>query len=228
MSRFSDKSDFADTCLMHYSPNKIFYDADVYINDVLFKAKSPNDFIPYYGHIIASMSSNNDHISINLSRKSQPDSRDYDVFSIFLNDFVKICRKFRKTNKTDPVPFELFEYPTDEKDRKIIYEAAIKNEKEIMKYWTQYLYRPSSDEFVKYEINNVLIKNIFENITTSSSNYYREQLLEYAAETFGKIYTQYDSDKFFDEINKCDYIYNKELMNIHNKVCWYRHRRDAL
>ena len=66
MSQFSDKSDFGDTCLMHYTPDRIAF-ATILIDDVPLKVNTPRDVIPDYGNIIVSMSSSEENMCINIS-----------------------------------------------------------------------------------------------------------------------------------------------------------------
>ena len=95
MSRFSDKSDFSDTCLMHYTPDKIAY-AKISVDGIPLKVNSPRDLIPYYGNLISSMSASGDDITINLIKTSQPRLREIETISIFVSEYVTMNRKTKR------------------------------------------------------------------------------------------------------------------------------------
>lgn len=183
MSSFSDKSDFGDTCLMHYSPDRVSY-ANITIGDVPLKVNSPRDLIPYYGNIVASMSCSEDHMYINLSKISQPRYREIDTISIFIDDYIKRWRKAKR--KKEQVYFKDFEYPFLQTDRYFIWKRCEQHKDFLLKVYTPFAYRK---DWKFNHINTEIIETFFSDIHTCISNTYRRNLLEYAAEYWGKQYT---------------------------------------
>lgn len=183
MSKFSDKSDFGDTCLMHYTPDRIAF-STILIDDVPLKVNSPRDLIPYYGNIITSMSRSEDSMCINVSKTSQPRHREIDTIGIFIDEYVKKWRKAKR--KKEQVCFNDFEYPTLITDRYIIWKRCEQHKDFLLKVFTPYAY---NKEWMFNHINTEIIETLFSDIHTSTGNYYRKNLLVYAAEYWGEQYT---------------------------------------
>lgn len=183
MSQFSDKSDFGDTCLMHYTPDRIAF-STILIDDVPLKVNSPRDLIPYYGNIITSMSRSEDSMCINVSKTSQPRHREIDTIGIFIDEYVKKWRKAKR--KKEQVCFNDFEYPTLITDRYIIWKRCEQHKDFLLKVFTPYAY---NKEWMFNHINTEIIETLFSDIHTSTGNYYRKNLLVYAAEYWGEQYT---------------------------------------
>lgn len=183
MSKFSDKSDFGDTCLMHYTPDRIAF-STILIDDVPLKINSPRDLIPYYGNIVTSMSSSEDNMCINVSKTSQPRHREIDTIGLFIDEYVKKWRKAKR--KKEQVCFNDFEYPTLITDRYIIWKRCEQHKDFLLKVFTPYAY---NKEWMFNHINTEIIETLFSDIHTSTGNYYRKNLLVYAAEYWGEQYT---------------------------------------
>ena len=183
MSQFSDKSDFGDTCLMHYTPDRIAF-ATILIDDVPLKVNSPRDLIPYYGNIIASMTRSEDKMCISISKTSQPRHREIDTISLFIDEYVKKWRRAKR--KKEQVCFNDFEYPTLVTDRYIIWKRCEQHKDFLLKVFTPYAYNKG---WMFNHINTEIIETLFNDIHTSTGNYYRKNLLTYAAEYWGEQYT---------------------------------------
>lgn len=183
MSQFSDKSDFGDTCLMHYSPDRVSY-ANITISDVPLKVNSPRDLIPYYGNIVTSMSSSEDKMCINVSKTSRPRQREIDTISIFIDDYVQRWRRAKR--KKEQVSFKDFEYPDLVTDRYIIWKRCEQHRDFLLKVFTPFAYRK---DWMFSHINTEIIETLFSDIHTSIGNFYRRNLLAYAAEYWGEQYT---------------------------------------
>lgn len=183
MSKFSDKSDFGDTCLMHYTPDRIAF-ATILIDDVPLKINSPRDLIPYYGNIVTSMSSSEDNMCINVSKISQPRYREIDTIGLFIDEYVQKWRRAKR--KKEQVCFNDFEYPTLITDRYIIWKRCEQHKDFLLKVFTPYAY---NKEWMFNHINTEIIETLFSDIHTSTGNYYRRNLLDYAAEYWGEQYT---------------------------------------
>lgn len=183
MSKFSDKSDFGDTCLMHYTPDRIAF-STILIDDVPLKINSPRDLIPYYGNIVTSMSRSEDNMCINVSKTSQPRHREIDTICLFIDEYVQKWRRAKRKKKQ--VCFNDFEYPTIITDRHIIWKRCEQHKDFLLKVFTPYAY---NKEWMFNHINTEIIETLFSDIHTSTGNYYRKNLLAYAAEYWGEQYT---------------------------------------
>lgn len=183
MSQFSDKSDFGDTCLMHYSPDRVSY-ANITIDDVPLKVNSPRDLIPYYGNIVASMSKSEDHMYINIAKISQPRHREIDTISLFISEYVHRWKRAKR--KKEQLSFKDFDYPTLETDRYIIWKRCEQHKDFLLKVFTPFAYRK---DWKFNHINTEIIETFFHDIHTSTGNFYRRNLLAYAAEYWGEQYT---------------------------------------
>ena len=197
MSQFSDKSDFGDTCLMHYTPDRIAF-ATILIDDVPLKVNSPRDLIPYYGNIIASMTRSEDKMCISISKTSQPRHREIDTISLFIDEYVKKWRRAKR--KKEQVCFNDFEYPTLVTDRYIIWKRCEQHKDFLLKVFTPYAYNKG---WMFNHINTEIIETLFSDIHTSTGNYYRKNLLTYAAEYWGEQYT-FDRKHWTEWAYSCD------------------------
>lgn len=183
MSQFSDKSDFGDTCLMHYTPDRVSY-ANITIDDVPLKVNSPRDLIPYYGNIVASMSKSEDHMYINIVKISQPRHREIDTIGLFISEYVHRWKRAKR--KKEQVSFKDFDYPTLETDRYIIWKRCEQHKDFLLKVFTPFAYLK---DWKFNHINIEIIETLFHDIHTSIGNFYRRNLLAYAAEYWGEQYT---------------------------------------
>lgn len=217
MSTFSDKSDFGDVCLNLYSPN-IISSSTIYIGDVPLKVNSPKDLIPYYGHLIGSMGSSERGITIHLSKKSRPDYIDKDGIDNFVNLFVRDLRIAKRHKKE--LTFEKYKdlLFLIENDRKMLFEKCMTIKDFLIKHWIVFDYRKSNQ--FSYIVNDAIINEFFYDISLARSNPFREQLLIYASEWYGKGYIDWKDDIRFAGHSK-DFIFNCELRNIYNKVVKY-------
>lgn len=182
MSRFSDKSDFADTCLMHYTPDKIAC-AKISVDGIPLKVNSPRDLIPYYGNLIASMSASDDDISINLIKTSQPRLREIETISFFISDYVSRQRR-AKRNKTT-LTFEDFGVLSrDNAAYFTMYKRCEKHKDFLLKMFTPYANRDNEKTYNEL-VNGKIIDMMFDDIHTGVGTFYRRNLLEYAADFWG-------------------------------------------
>lgn len=182
MSRFSDKSDFGDTCLMHYTPDKIAC-AKISVDGIPLKVNSPRDLIPYYGNLIASMSASNDDISINLIKTSQPRLREIDTISFFISDYVSRQRR-AKRNKTI-LTFEDFAVLSkDNAAYFTMYKRCEKHKDFLLKMFTPYANRYNEKVYNEL-VNFKIIDMMFSDIHTGVGTFYRKNLLEHAADFWG-------------------------------------------
>lgn len=227
MSRFSDKSDFADTCLMHYSPNKVFC-ADITIDNVPLKLKSPKDLIPYYGHGICSMASSRDDgkMSIALTKHSYPDMRDEEHIQIAIDNYVYLARRAKRAKK-DIDPQEFYKMSSFYKKSTFcvcVFEKCKNIEKLLLKYWTPrtWTYDKIENKIEKNLVNLSIVHSSFFNVHTSVSNAYRKNLLEYAASFFGKWYADFESKEAWDD----GVVRNTALLDIKSKVVEYQKMCD--
>lgn len=214
MSQFSDKSDFGDTCLMHYTPDRIAF-ATILIDDVPLRVNSPRDLIPYYGNIIVSMSSSEDNMCISISKTSQPRHREIDTISLFIDEYVKKWRRAKR--KKEQVCFNDFEYPTLVTDRYIIWKRCEQHKDFLLKVFTPYAYNKG---WMFNHINTEIIETLFSDIHTSTGNFYRKNLLAYAAEYWGEQYTL-DKEHWTEWASSYDHSagYNAALFRI-QRATW--------
>lgn len=182
MSRFSDKSDFGDTCLMHYTPDRIAY-AKISVDGIPLKVNSPRDLIPYYGNLVASMSASEDNISINLIKTSQPRLREIDTISFFISDYVSRWKR-AKRNKTT-LTFEDFDVLSrDNAAYFTMYKRCEKHKEFLLKMFTPYANR-YNEKIYNELVNGKIIDMMFSDIHTSVGTFYRRNLLEHAADFWG-------------------------------------------
>lgn len=216
MSKFSDKSDFGDTCLMHYTPDRIAF-ATILIDDVPLKVNSPRDLIPYYGNIVTSMSRSEDNMCINVSKTSQPRHREIDTIGLFIDEYLKKWRRAKR--KKEQVYFKDFEYPTLVTDRYIIWKRCEQYKDFLLKVFTPYAY---NKVWMFNHINTEIIETLFSDIHTSTGNYYRRNLLTYAAKYWGEQYTL-DKEHWTEWASSYDHSagYNAALFQIQRSTWDY-------
>lgn len=181
MSRFSDKSDFADTCLMHYTPDKIAY-ANISVDGIPLKVNSPRDLIPYYGNLIATMSASDGDISINLIKTSQPRLREIETISFFISDYVSRWKRAKRSKTT--LTFEDFGVLSrDNAAYFTMYKRCEKHKDFLLKMFTPYASR--NEKIYGELVNGKIIDMMFDDIHTAVGTFYRRNLLEYAADFWG-------------------------------------------
>ena len=220
MSRYSDKSDFADMCEMHYSLDKIAH-ADVTIEDTPLRIKSPRDLIPYFGHIVASSSCcpSEDRMHIRLCKMSQPDMRERDTKQFFISDYV--FKSKRAKRKKEQISFNDFDYPTSPIDRWNLFKCCEENKDVLMKHFIPY-----AENYHYNQINDLIIEQLFSKIHFGGSDMYRRNLLEKAAEYWGPAYKMSKSEfadwvKYDYPNDKDQFEYNAILHKIHQQVWEY-------
>ena len=108
MSRFTGKSDFCDTCTMHYEPKEIVERANIFMGNAKVHIQQERDLIPYYTNLISMMYStktdNGLEMSISLSEDSFIDSEERSRLSWRVANIISIARKCKR-NKV-PFTFE--------------------------------------------------------------------------------------------------------------------------
>lgn len=182
MSKFSDKSDFADICLMHYTPDKIAY-ANISVDGIPLKVNSPRDLIPYYGNLIATMSVSDGDISINLIKTSQPRLREIDTISFFISEYVSKWKR-AKRNKTTLTFEDFSDLSRDNVVNFTIFKRCEKHKDFLLKMFTPYA-SYYNEKIYNELVNGKIIDMMFSDIHTSIGTFYRKNLLEYAADFWG-------------------------------------------
>ncbi len=205
MSKFSGKSDFADTCLMHYTPNRIFYDAKIYTNNGdRIHFESPKDLIPYYPYLIGSMAGSKEgSMTITLSKESFNDDEERDRIFWVIDDAIRYLKKCKSKKK---VPnFEEFKKEVisifDDKVLKYIFKNV--DTDMFKKHWY-----PGFGNTIEYQTNLAVFNSspALSRVHTRVHTAYRESLLSEASKYFGKFwvdaihmsdndfaYTEYDN-----------------------------------
>lgn len=228
MSRFSDKSDFADTCLMHYSPDKIFYDAKISIGIgtrcIPIKVDSPKDLIPYYGNLISAMGSSDDRMTIILTSYSRPDEIDEERLMSAIDEIVwEIRRSKRKKEEVNITNFSVeWSFGSFKDSYMLLVKRAIENQDMLAKLWTPraWTYDKIKDKAIKYQINKTIIDTYFSDFHTAIANRYREELLRYAAPYFGEAYKAKTVEEYNNKLGE-NHIYNPVLIDTLRKVDEY-------
>ena len=182
MSRFSDKSDFSDTCLMHYTPDKIAY-AKISVDGIPLKVNSPRDLIPYYGNLISSMSASGDDITINLIKTSQPRLREIDTINVFISEYVTMNRKVKRNKVT--LSFEDFGVLSRDNAMYFnMYKRCEEHKDFLLKMFTPYA-NYNKEKIYSEIINDKIIETLFSDIHSGVGTFYRKNLLEHAANFWG-------------------------------------------
>lgn len=96
MSKWTGKSDFADWCLMHNSPQEIVDKATVYLGNAKVAINSTHDLIPYYTNLISSASGGKSEQTIQLTAKSFIDIEETRFMSTKVYQVIKWKRKADK------------------------------------------------------------------------------------------------------------------------------------
>ena len=144
------------------------------------------------------MTRSEDKICINISKTSQPRHREIDTISLFIDEYVKKWRRAKR--KKEQVCFNDFEYPTLVTDRYIIWKRCEQHKDFLLKVFTPYAYNKG---WMFNHINTEIIETLFSDIHTSTGNYYRKNLLTYAAEYWGEQYTL-DREHWTEWAYSCD------------------------
>lgn len=222
MSRYSDKSDFADTCLMHYSPDKIAH-ARISVDGIPLRVDSPKDLIPWYGNLISSMSSSMHSMSIMLTRKSQPDYIEEERIMFYIDEYVELARRYKrnKVEFTKESIGETFYLNRTEPEYKMLWALCEKHKDFLLRNWFSRGSEKSPNyKYVCNEFNRSLVETHFSKVHFSMCNRYRENLLEDAAKIFGRIYLAKTQDEWMVEKDN-QYEHSAQLYHIQNQVIEY-------
>lgn len=188
MSRFTGKSDFCDTCTMHYEPKEIVERANVFMGNAKVHIQQERDLIPYYTNLISIMYStrtdNGLEMSISLSEDSFIDSEERSRLSWRVANIISIARKCKR-NKV-PFTFEQVQKEVEFSDNVICGEsislwkslfAVIEKNPDIIK-----IHLPSDYRKKLFTIEREIIPNYFNNVHLDLSNRQRKEFVEFCAE----------------------------------------------
>lgn len=183
MGRFTGKSDFDDWCNMHYTPETIIEKAAIYLGDAEIKKNKPEDLIPYYTHLIASLSARPEKQTIFLSSQSWINLEEREKIAIILYDMIKAARKAKK----EKVAFDFSYYKNQknyygyaDKANVALYKNAIdiiNTKPDIIKIHLPVDYRQALSYLEEY-----IVPHYFYMIHDPIHNYMREDFVRYAAE----------------------------------------------
>lgn len=176
MSKFSGKSDFADTVEMHYSPEEVLK-ANIYVTGVRVYPKDEKDLIPLYPRIIGMMgaSKNDDgtsNMTIHVSSKSYNDEMDIERSSWVIRDILSVA----KGKGVRPTYEEVYKANGEY--------SAMKDPaaQEILANLPEWAFKIKLTK--NYEANSIICKGLAERYwePSSAGNFHRETLVKYAEE----------------------------------------------
>lgn len=183
MGRFTGKSDFDDWCNMHYTPETIIEKAVIYLGDAEIKKDKPEDLIPYYTHLIGSLSACPEKQTIFLSSQSWINSEERERIAIMLYGMIKAARKAKK----EKAAFDFSYYKNQknyygyaDKANVALYKNAIdiiNTKPDIIKIHLPADYRQALSYLEEY-----IIPHYFYTIHDPIHNHMREDFVHYAAE----------------------------------------------
>lgn len=197
MSKFSGKCDFGDSVLMFSSPEEMIK-KEIYINDHLLKFENVDDLIPYYPYLVSSSSSNVYH----LCSKSFVDEEETEFIGYIIRDAIKLYKR-AKLKKID---FTL----------EFCLKSGFSLSSDILIWWKVVEALKEHPVIATYPIKEFGViewirDKYFADIHTTRATWYREQLLDYAAETsFGEFY-KLRGDNYYNAIAK--YRANKDAQD---------------
>lgn len=179
---FTGKSDFFDWCNIHNKPEDVIKKATVFLNGAKITFEKPEDLIPYYTHVIASLCKSESKQVINLSKESYLDSHEKERISYYVKDAIIWAKKARREKKDFDLNFvktqmeyQIFYASVDD----CLLESIIKrinNYPEIIKF-------PISKKI--HDINlyrDYIVPSYFYNIHDREFTILREEFVKYAKE----------------------------------------------
>lgn len=183
MGRFTGKSDFDDWCNMCYTPETVIEKAVIYLGDAEIKKDKPEDLIPYYTHLIGSLSARPEKQTIFLSNQSWINLEERERNAVMLYGMIKAARKAKK----EKVVFD-FDYYKSQKgyygyaDKAYI--ALYKNAIDIIntKPYIIKTYLPTDYRQALSYLGEYVIPRDFSNLHDAMHNRRREDFVRYAAE----------------------------------------------
>lgn len=188
MSRFTGKSDFCDTCTMHYEPKEIVEHANIFMGNAKVHVQQERDLIPYYTNLISVMYStradNGLEMSISLSEDSFIDSEERSRLSWRVANIISIARKCKR-NKV-PFTFEQVQKDVDFSDNVVCGEPislwkslfdVIEQNPDIIK-----IHLPSDYRKKLITIEREIIPSYFNNVHLDLSNRQRKEFVKFCAE----------------------------------------------
>lgn len=178
MGRYTGKSDFFDWCNMHNKPEDVIKKATVFLNGAKITFEKPEDLIPYYTHIIASMSSSEEKQFINLSKESYLDTREKERLSNFVYNSIMWAQKAHREKKN----FNL-DFIKNQKNYKALYSSEddyilISIINKIKKYPELIKFPIKCDSLIKEYILPHYFNDIHDKVITSL----KEDFIKYAKE----------------------------------------------
>lgn len=212
MGRHTGKSDFEDWCEMHNKPSEIVEKAEIYLGGAKVDIKNEKDLIPYYTHLIASMSCCSGEQHINLARESFIDSEEQDRMGWRISDLITAARKAKK----DKVEFN-FEYFKNSKFYNDMspdwiwkaYIERIQKNPDVIKTHIPKDYR-ESERFMSHW----LIPEYFYGIHDPMHNREREEFVKFAHENGYAILTNLESAEV-DKVERTEGTYHPII----NSMC---------
>lgn len=186
MGRYTGKSDFDDWCNMHNKPEDVIKKSTVFLNGAKITFEKPKDLIPYYTHIIASMSSSEEKQFINLSKESYLDIREKERLSNFIYNSIMWAQKAHREKKN----FNL-DFIKNQKNYKALYSSEddyilISIINKIKKYPELIKFPIKCDSLIKEYILPHYFNDIHDKVITSL----KEDFIKYAEENGFAIYKE--------------------------------------
>lgn len=188
MSKFTGKSDFCDTCTMHYEPKEIVEHAKIFMGNAKVHIQQERDLIPYYTNLISMMYStrtdNGLEMSIHLAQDSYIDSEERSRLSWRVANIISIARKCKR-NKV-PFTFEEVQKEIEFSDNAIygepiglwksLFDVMEKNP-DIVK-----IHLPNDYRKKLFTIEREIIPNYFNGVHLELSNRQRKEFINFCAE----------------------------------------------
>lgn len=183
MGRYTGKSDFGDWCNMHYTPETVIEKAVIYLGDAEVKKDKPEDLIPYYTHLISSLSVRPEKQTISLSSQSWINLEERERIAIMLYDMIKAARRAKK----EKTVFD-FDYYKNQKDycgyADKAYVALYKNAIDIINTKPDIIkeHLPADYRQALFYLEEYTVPHYFYRLHDPMHNHMREDFVRYAAE----------------------------------------------
>lgn len=180
MSHFTGRSDFADTCTIHYSPKEIAQ-ATIYMGNAKVEIKDEKDLIPYYTNLVSMMNSRRGQTPvIHLASESYIDREEVEHLSWRVRDAIYTARKAKKNKQKLTVDMlaenDILKLDADKKVWKQILDVLEKHP-EVIKFHLSKNFNEMS-HFVEHWI----VPEYFSHIHLAWQNEQRKQFLKLAAD----------------------------------------------
>lgn len=219
MGRFTGKCDFYDEVKMFSDSDEEFCRiSKVYIDKALIDTSAPFKLIPYYTHIVSSMSSSKDNKIIFLTRESWLDIEEREWNSTKIYHCIMWARKAKKNNEQFDFAFcsrqkDWFGDSSNNAVMKAIIKVINENS-DIVKTHLPKDYR----EALRF-IEDYLCHKYFSSIHDCTHNRMREMFVEYCQTQGYKIW-KFENDKIVETDGEASPIISDMCykINIYNKI----------